>query len=1384
MRLLRVASTLVFAFTASAQPVLLTGPVTLNPGAATITPTSGGDPVPLATAEITVEGTRLTVNGPHTIASLTLRRSAGNVAAVVTHDANFVGGGVNGLSLTITGDLIVQGAAGSLVGSSIDVYGKGWPYQQGPGIGVGFGQGAGSSGHGGSGTTSYNGSGGGGTYGSAKHPVTFGTGAKSYPIGSPPGGGGCVRLIVGGTASIDGQVIAEGDFASFGFGGGGYTHAGSSGGSVWITAHALQGSGSITAHGGQGLTPGGGGRIAIECHIPIRPSFSGLIAAWGGHNGFGGSAATLRTSAGTVYLRSATGRGLFIIDGGTTVPSTSSLPNIAVGEAADPWGDLGNVDFHIRNGGAARIASGDVVSFAGDAVIDTGAKLELNSTLRAGGHATLGGAGAAVTISHAANTPNTLVSPGCMLDVVGDMLIAANATLNGDGRGYPPGQGPGLSPFFPNSGSAGHGGIGAIGYGGLAGGGMYGSPIEPITYGTGGVNQAAGGGAFRVVVGGDLTLDGRVSADAAGVGSDTWPVGSGGSVLLRIGREFRGTGAVSAGGGINRSGGAGGRIAVYANSHTFTGVLSAFGGEAHGGPGTIVRAPIDGSSPTLVLDSGPQGSVRINTIIETADAATGLPITWAGVTLRGTTWAKVPVGDPLVVEGDLTLQGTSTLNLNTTAQVAGNFVMSSTSTVTHDANTPGFHLEVGGDAIIPAGAKFDGDGKGYPPYTGPGFPTHGGGAGSGHGGRGGPTWQNPAQEGGGVYGSTTQPTTFGSGGVNQNAGGGAFKLTVAGNLTLDGTISVNQAGAPADAGWAASGGSVWITTGGVFSGSGTVRANGLASRSYGGGGRIALYYESSTFSGLLQAQSGLSPDLGGNMSCAAPGTVLRKAHAAAFPDVTLDAGCTGPQRAVSPSLMSELGTGLGSAEIRGGTQVRAGEPYIFNGDLTAIGPSTRIDATGGLFALGDISLTDGVRLTHTRGVMGFHLAAGGDMYIDAHCIVDADGLGYGPGQGPGSGGFSDCWPSSGGGGGHGGAGGIGWNVSGQCHTTPGGGAYGSAQSPIELGSAGGNTSYGCNPGDYAIFGGGAVRLSARGELRALCLVTARGLPGVFCASSHSSGAGAGGSIWLTGGGDVIAPNLRAHGGGYTTGGGPGDCYFLGGPGGGGRVAIYSGGTITGDFGLPGSTEQTATNSNCPDRSDPFARYVVRGGWAAPLRGDCACYAYTRPTDGWDGSLVLEEFAHPGGITAQPQSVQRPLGSVATFSISGEPGGPVGFEAAYQWRRNGIALRDGPQPGGSTVSGATSSDLLFDNLQESDAGTIDVIFFTASGPILSDAAQLSIGDPCPADFNQDGGIDGGDVEAFFAAWEMGDAAADVNQDGGIDGADVETFFAAWESGGCG
>lgn len=53
--------------------------------------------------------------------------------------------------------------------------------------------------------------------------------------------------------------------------------------------------------------------------------------------------------------------------------------------------------------------------------------------------------------------------------------------------------------------------------------------------------------------------------------------------------------------------------------------------------------------------------------------------------------------------------------------------------------------------------------------------------------------------------------------------------------------------------------------------------------------------------------------------------------------------------------------------------------------------------------------------------------------------------------------------------------------------------------------------------------------------------------------------------------------------------------------------------------------------------------------------------------------------------------------------------------------------------------------------------------------------------CPADMNQDGGIDGADVGAFFVVWEAGEPSADFNEDGGVDGSDVTSFFEHWESG---
>jgi hypothetical protein len=56
-------------------------------------------------------------------------------------------------------------------------------------------------------------------------------------------------------------------------------------------------------------------------------------------------------------------------------------------------------------------------------------------------------------------------------------------------------------------------------------------------------------------------------------------------------------------------------------------------------------------------------------------------------------------------------------------------------------------------------------------------------------------------------------------------------------------------------------------------------------------------------------------------------------------------------------------------------------------------------------------------------------------------------------------------------------------------------------------------------------------------------------------------------------------------------------------------------------------------------------------------------------------------------------------------------------------------------------------------------------------------------PCAADYDNNGGVDGGDLAAFFADFEAGEGCADVDGNGGVDGGDLGFFFAVFEAGGC-
>jgi hypothetical protein len=203
---------------------------------------------------------------------------------LVGSGSSLVGGAMN-LDVAILGDAIVE------AGGTISVDGKGYSQMSGPGAGASA-SGAGSGGgYGGAGGASA-GAPGGPSYGSAEQPTHAGSGGGRGLISLPENsqGGGALRLTVGHTLTLEGRLGADGNAGLQDNSGGG------SGGSIWVTAGAINGNGLISANGGAGEPifggGGGGGRIAL--YSPAN-TFTGLTTVLGGEG-------AERGENGTIYI--------------------------------------------------------------------------------------------------------------------------------------------------------------------------------------------------------------------------------------------------------------------------------------------------------------------------------------------------------------------------------------------------------------------------------------------------------------------------------------------------------------------------------------------------------------------------------------------------------------------------------------------------------------------------------------------------------------------------------------------------------------------------------------------------------------------------------------------------------------------------------------------------------------------------------------------------------------------------------------------------------------------------------------------------------------------------------------------------------------------------
>lgn len=232
------------------------------------------------------------------------------------------------------------------------------------------------------------------------------------------------------------------------------------------------------------------------------------------------------------------------------------------------------------------------------------------------------------------------------LELDGSLYVACTGALDAAGRGYLGGPIGGLGWTYPNT-PTGEPSARGGSHGGYGGQSLathpYGNRIDPATPGSGGgpsstAPGAAGGGVIRITAGGDVAIDGLVTAEGA---SGAAGAGAGGSVRLS-GDTVGGAGAVLARGG-NSSGsagaGGGGRIALYGAAVDDAFVARA---DASGGLRTGSTSWTGSPGPIFVReDVDPWGTLIYDARGRVASAWSEEPAVFAGtVTAAGPTWIE------------------------------------------------------------------------------------------------------------------------------------------------------------------------------------------------------------------------------------------------------------------------------------------------------------------------------------------------------------------------------------------------------------------------------------------------------------------------------------------------------------------------------------------------------------------------------------------------------------------------------------------------------------------------------------------------------------------------------------------------------------------------
>ena len=566
------------------------------------------------------------------------------------------------LSLTVGGDFSVAS------GAQITATGKGYDtchYPAGSACGI----------HGGSANDLSL------VYGDLKHPIDIGS------AGSTSGfkGGGAIHLVVTGDATIDGTLAArpstgsaQSDTRYKGHG---------AGGSIYLSAASVAGSGSITAAGygfdSSWQRPGGaGGRIAVVCTTAASLAFptanlmcNGSIANYGN-----------TTGAGTIFVKTASQQnGTLIVDNAFAGANFEAFWPTKRGVTPVPAGETWTLDeVQFRRYGVLCVPEGTTLSVPLSGISATsdrtagilyeGGTLDIGNapytlagkwTFQADAPFTFDGD---VTVTGGANIGGLRFSGNylndfaqCDITVDGDLTIAsdgyASATMAGpceankDGGPYPR-----------------HGGQ----YASLSGNRCYGSvfaPVLPGYFAQAGDHATAGigGGVLKLTVTGDLVVDGSVTAGSAVVSKSSAAAGSVGITA----KTLSGSGSITANGAVgaiqwdNGYNGVGGRIAVRVTDEDVgtTGVWTKFAarGCATNQVNTANERNQNSSAGTVYLQGASDGEkggtifVKNQKSYDTSNVATWLPAGTLGDAAADFKKAKLVIADRGVVALGATL---------------------------------------------------------------------------------------------------------------------------------------------------------------------------------------------------------------------------------------------------------------------------------------------------------------------------------------------------------------------------------------------------------------------------------------------------------------------------------------------------------------------------------------------------------------------------------------------------------------------------------------------------------------------------------------------------------------------------------------------------------